>query len=451
MAGRRTALHHVELCVRDGPSTVAYFSQRLHFSVWARRDTPAARQWVVRSRRSVFVVTQKRETDEYQPCPNEAWPFLTFCCRGRHQIDSVFNVALEVDDVDRVAEKMHRQGGRVYQAPTSTSPERDAAGAVRYAVVGSCCGNVVHTLLDKRRYTGAFLPTFDAVADSIHVAGDELVTHVDHLTYVCRPGQSPAVLRWYEACLGARRFSASIADDPIEGLVIGDGIGMRLRVLDYWRCAETGLVLDDADANDGSSLKIVLVESLPHQENSHIGAFLKGHDGPGLQHIGLHTDDIVDTVRTLSDSGVPFRRPPDAYYDLEAKMEQIARSGRDALRFRQLGILIDPEADAAAADDDDAGERYLLQIFTLPVFREETFFFEVLQRQGARGFGSGNVTALAKSIQQQVERTRLAEAKAEAEAAAAASSVSTPATVVAAVAAVSAAESSSSSRPAQRS
>jgi len=105
----------------------------------------------------------------------------------------VFNVALEVDDVDRgrhtvghgrevgradvvgvdgmcrsVAEKMHRQGGRVYQAPTSTSPERDAAGAVRYAVVGSCCGNVVHTLLDKRRYTGAFLPTFDAVADSIH-------------------------------------------------------------------------------------------------------------------------------------------------------------------------------------------------------------------------------------------------------------------------------------------
>ena len=112
------------------------------------------------------------------------------------------------------------------------------------------------------------------------------MTHVDHLTYVCRPGQSPAVLRWYEACLGARRFSASIADDPIEGepervrqtwltgvcigffgagLVIGDGIGMRLRVLDYWRCAETGLVLDDADANDGSSLKIVLVESLPHQ------------------------------------------------------------------------------------------------------------------------------------------------------------------------------------------
>ena len=79
MAGRRTALHHVELCVRDGPSTVAYFSQRLHFSVWARRDTPAARQWVVRSRRSVFVVTQKRETDESQPCvqPNStAFPTI---------------------------------------------------------------------------------------------------------------------------------------------------------------------------------------------------------------------------------------------------------------------------------------------------------------------------------------------------------------------------------------
>ena len=40
----------------------------------------------------------------------------------------------------------------------------------------------------------------------------------------------------------------------------------------------------------------------------------------------------------------------------------------------------------------------LLQIFSKPIFRNETFFLEVIQRQGARGFGSGNIKALAMSI-----------------------------------------------------
>ena len=48
--------------------------------------------------------------------------------------------------------------------------------------------------------------------------------------------------------------------------------------------------------------------------------------------------------------------------------------------------------------------RFLLQIFTLPIFQEETFFLEVVQRQGARGFGAGNVTALAKSIEQEKKK-----------------------------------------------
>ena len=45
--------------------------------------------------------------------------------------------------------------------------------------------------------------------------------------------------------------------------------------------------------------------------------------------------------------------------------------------------------------------RFLLQIFTLPIFEQETFFLEMVQRQGARGFGSGNVTALARSIEEE--------------------------------------------------
>ena len=61
-----------------------------------------------------------------------------------------------------------------------------------------------------------------------------------------------------------KKFTANASEDPVEGLVIGQGIGMRLRVMDYWHCAETGVALSGSE-NDGSSLKIVLAESLASQ------------------------------------------------------------------------------------------------------------------------------------------------------------------------------------------
>lgn len=40
-----------------------------------------------------------------------------------------------------------------------------------------------------------------------------------------------------------------------------------------------------------------------------------------------------------------------------------------------------------------------MQKFTQPLFDEKTFFLEIIQRFGARGFGSGNITALWRSMQ----------------------------------------------------
>ena len=42
--------------------------------------------------------------------------------------------------------------------------------------------------------------------------------------------------------------------------------------------------------------------------------------------------------------------------------------------------------------------RYLMQVFTRPLFNKETFFLEVIQRCGATGFGAGNITALWKAV-----------------------------------------------------
>ena len=256
-----TALHHVELCVANGKNMVSYFTDKLGFSLRAWRETLFSQQWVVGSQKSTFVVTErKNEAPEHTKTSSSA-PFTAFCCSKRHRIDSVFNVALEVKNVESVTERMRSEGGTLFHPVTEVE---DDFGKVRYSIVGSCCGNVVHTLLDKTSYRGFFLPTFhEIVSDTIK--HEDLITHVDHMTYVCRPGESSEIIRWYEKCLGAEKFVTNRTEDPIEGLVIAEGIGMRLRVMHYWQCAESGIQLPNSDANDGSSLKIVLAESLPDQ------------------------------------------------------------------------------------------------------------------------------------------------------------------------------------------
>merc|ERR1719233_1428390 len=57
-----------------------------------------------------------------------------------------------------------------------------------------------------------------------------------------------------------------------------------------------------------------------------------------------------------------------------------------------LGILIDKE------ESEEGENNFILQLFTHPLFKQDTFFLELIQRHGARGFGAGNIKALAQSI-----------------------------------------------------
>jgi hypothetical protein len=61
-----------------------------------------------------------------------------------------------------------------------------------------------------------------------------------------------------------QKFKTNPTEDLKEGLVIKDGVGMRLRVMDYWPCAESGICNSDpSNGMDETSLKIVIAESLP--------------------------------------------------------------------------------------------------------------------------------------------------------------------------------------------
>lgn len=92
-------------------------------------------------------------------------------------------------------------------------------------------------------------------------------------------------------------------------------------------------------------------------------------------------------------------------------MQEIQEAGEEVSTCADLGLLFDSEADNemnCSSSSRDNASNYLVQIFSKPVFgpTQDTFFLEVLERRGAKGFGAGNITALAQSIilyQQQQE------------------------------------------------
>jgi 4-hydroxyphenylpyruvate dioxygenase len=143
-------------------------------------------------------------------------------------------------------------------------------------------------------------------------------------------------------------------------------------------------------SNGNERVKFPLNEPAQGKRKSQIEEYLDFYRGPGVQHIALATNDIIDTVSKLRGQGVDFLRVPTTYYD-----DLLARTGpidEPIAALRDLGILV---------DRDDEG--YMLQIFTRPVEDRPTLFFEVIQRKGSRSFGKGNFKALFEAIEREQE------------------------------------------------
>ncbi len=102
--------------------------------------------------------------------------------------------------------------------------------------------------------------------------------------------------------------------------------------------------------------------------------------------MALRTEDIVSTVRRLRENGVEFLGMPHAYY--ESLADRVGDVGVPIATLEELGI---------EADRDEEG--YLLQIFSRPIQDRPTFFFEIIERHGSRGFGVGNFKALFEAIE----------------------------------------------------
>jgi 4-hydroxymandelate synthase len=114
--------------------------------------------------------------------------------------------------------------------------------------------------------------------------------------------------------------------------------------------------------------------------------FISRYGGPGVQHLAFLVDDIVSAVHEFRSRGVEFLRSPDAYYEMLA--DRLPGIREEIVNLRATNIL---------ADRDEWG--YLLQLFTRSPYKRNTLFYELVQRRGARGFGTSNIKALYEAVE----------------------------------------------------
>ncbi len=143
-------------------------------------------------------------------------------------------------------------------------------------------------------------------------------------------------------------------------------------VIDPGGVVQSQVIECNLDHADGG-LRLILNGSQSHRTQS--ARFINDFFGSGVQHMAFRTADLKNTVRHLVANGVPMLTLPENYYDdLEARTD-LALSEIETLKL--LNIFY---------DQDENGS--FLQAYTAPL--ESGFFFEMVQREGYRGYGAAN-------------------------------------------------------------
>ena len=149
----------------------------------------------------------------------------------------------------------------------------------------------------------------------------------------------------------------------------------------------TGLTSRAMTAPDGK-IRIPLNEEAS-KTTGQIEEFLMKYNGEGIQHIALLSDDLLATIDSLRNAGIPLMKaPPATYYEMLD--ERLPGHGENAAELAARGILLDGTTDGGK-------RRLLLQIFSDTLLGP--VFFEFIQRKGDEGFGEGNFKALFESLE----------------------------------------------------
>jgi len=356
-APRLGGIDHIEFWVGNARASAAFFASCFGFGIvaYAGPETGVADRvsYVLAQGDIRFVVTAG------------IVPTSPIVAHVAAHGDGVHDVAFLVDNAAAAYGAVTARGATGVVAPHVVS---DASGRIVRASVATY-GETRHSFIERDDYLGLFAPGYEAPSLARPVGPAVGLTKVDHVVGNVELG---ALSRWVDFYARVFGFEQMVHfdDDTIS--------------TEYSALMSTVVW-------DGSKVVLPINEPAQGRRKSQIEEYLDWYGGPGVQHIALRTDDIVATVQALRDRGVRFLRVPAEYYD-DAKV-RMAGIDLPWEELADLGIL---------ADRDQEG--YLLQVFTENMGDRPTVFFEIIQREGARGFGAGNFKALFEAIEREQER-----------------------------------------------
>lgn len=354
------AVDYIEIFAANARQAAYYYSQAFGFTPVAYRGPETgyrdAATYVLRQNKVTFVITS--------PLSMRHWMSAYVMVHG----DTAKDIAFRVADCDAFYEHAIKQGAKSAEPPTEWEDEN---GTIKRAGIYTY-GETIHSIVERKDYKGTFWPGFvpykDVFPEMPHSSPVGLIT-VDHVVGNVELGQMETWVKYYSKVLGFTEMK-HFTDDDIS--------------------TEYSALMSKVMTDGKNKIKFPINEPAQGKRKSQIDEYLEFHEGPGVQHVALITNDIIKTVSELKQRGVQFLNVPKTYY--EELSGRVGKIKEDIKKLAELGILVDR--------DDDG---YLLQLFTKPVHDRPTLFFEIIQRRGSKGFGVGNFKALFQSIEREQE------------------------------------------------
>jgi 4-hydroxyphenylpyruvate dioxygenase len=352
-------IDHVEFWVGNARQSAAYFRALWGFTpiAYAGLETGVRDRasWVMRRNDITIVLTGALTPDS------------EIAEHVHKHGDGVKDIAFLVDDAASSFAETTKRGAKPSIEPVELDGGDD--GVLRRSAVGTY-GEVRHSFIDRTDYHGVFAPGYRKVKKPAAAAQGLSLLEIDHCVGNVELGDMNRFVDFYRDVFG---FAQLIHYDD--------------KVIH----TEYSALMSKVMTNGNGRVKFPINEPATGKKKSQIQEFLDYYLDEGTQHIALRTEDIVGTVRQLRENGVEFLGMPHAYY--EQLGERVGDVGVPIETLEELGI---------EADRDEEG--YLLQIFTRPIQDRPTFFFEIIERHGSRGFGVGNFKALFEAIE--IEQAR---------------------------------------------
>ena len=272
----------------------------------------------------------------------------------------VHDVAIRVPDAEAAFELALERGADAAEKPHVV--EDDHGRAVIAAI--AAYGDTIHSFVEHEGALPGFEPRGDDIAQPIGLE------FIDHVVANVELGKMDYWVEFYERVFGftlLRHFDDDAISTKYTALmskVMWDGEGI---------------------------IKLPINEPAKGLKKSQIDEYLDFYRGAGVQHIAMHTPDLLATVGKTNARGLETLAVPASYY--EEVWRRMPDIDVDRARVEELQLLL---------DQDEGG--YLLQIFSRMLQDRPTVFFEFIERRGATGFGKGNFKALFEAIEREQEK-----------------------------------------------